>query len=280
MRIKLWGTRGSIATPEVANAGYGGSTPCVEVEAADGELFILDAGIGIHFLGDDLQVRGHADGGRRGHLMLTHLHWGHIQGIPFFLPLLLRENRFRLYGAGGGALEARLRQQMNLCYCPVPNFFDADTGAEIEVLDVGESSFQVGATRVTARLVNHVEGEPCLGWRLDSGGASLAYVPDVEYLEPQHRDPVADLAHNVDLLIHDAHYTADEHPAHCGLGHSCDADAVEMAEAAGARRLLLFHHHPDHVDGIIDAVVRSHRGRDVPVEAARQGAQIRLGSGG
>ena len=275
MRIKLWGTRGTVATPEPTKAGYGGSTPCVQVEAPDGELLILDAGFGLHFLGDDLLAKA---GGEpiAAHLFLTHFHWAHIQGLPFFVPLYVRGNRATLYGDPGPAasLEAVLREQMDACYCPVPNFFDAQTGADLSLSEVGESRFAVGATTVATRRVNHVPGEPCLGYRLESGGRSLAYIPDVEYLEEAHRETAVDLARDVDLLIHDAHFSSRGHVPGCG--HASDADAVAVARQAGAARLLLFHHHPEHADETIDAMVRSHQGNGLPVEGARQGAELLL----
>ena len=276
MHIKLWGTRGTIATPEASKAGYGGSTPCVQVVAADGELFILDAGIGLHFLGDAL-LEGAGGGELGAHILLTHFHWGHIQGLPFFVPLYFRGSRFTVYGDPGdtASLEDVLREQMDAFYCPVPNFFDDHTGADLALTEVGECRFQVGATTIATRRVNHVPGEPCLGYRLEGNGAALAYIPDVEYLEEAHRQPAIDLARGVDLLIHDAHYPAHRHPR--GAGHASDADAVAIARAAGARQLLLFHHHPEHADETIDAMASSHRGNGLPVEGAREGAELVLG---
>ncbi|MFC1525749.1 MBL fold metallo-hydrolase [Candidatus Latescibacterota bacterium] len=282
MRIKLWGTRGTVATPTAANARYGGNTPCIQVQAEDDQLIILDAGIGLHFFGDQLLAEGKASNGCRGHILLTHLHWAHIQGIPFFLPLLFDGNRFSIYGSSGGSghLEKRLREQMDLCYCPVPNFFEDKVGAKITIADIDDAEFHVGQTRVMARRINHVAGEPCLGYRLESGGAVLAYIPDVEYLEETHRVPAVELARGADLLIHDAHYTSDEYPHHRGAGHASDADALDIAQRAGARRLLLFHHHPDRADTTIDAIVSSHRKNGLPVAAARQGEEMVLGDRG
>ncbi len=275
MRIKLWGTRGSVATPEAAKAGYGGSTPCIEVRASDGELFVLDAGIGLHFLGKTLLERA-AGAAIEGTILLTHFHWDHIQGIPFFMPFYFEGNRFTICGNPGTEddLEAVLRYQMDACYCPVPNFFDDRTGADLNLVGVGEGRFEMGATTVSTRHVNHVAGEPCLGYRLESGSRALAYIPDVEYLDDEHREAAIDLARDVDLLIHDAHFAADRHVR--GSGHSSDAHAVEIGQAAGAAQMLLFHHHPEHADETIDAMVSSHRGNGLLVEGAREGAELVL----
>jgi ribonuclease BN (tRNA processing enzyme) len=122
-----------------------------------------------------------------------------------------------------------------------------------------------------------VAGTVCLGYRLDDTTASLAYLPDVEYLDDTHRHPALELARGVDLLLHDTHYTTAEYPHHRGRGHACDRDAVEIAREAGARHLLLFHHHPDHTDASIDAMVACYEEEDFVLEGARQGREYVLG---
>lgn len=269
MRVKLWGTRGSVPTPAAATARYGGNTPCVEVRAADGEILILDAGTGLHWLGAGLIDSGFSRLKRRAHLLITHTHWGHIQGLPFFQPMLDGNCRFSIYGSGDvTTMEQKLQWQMDRAYCPVPNFFDDRVGARVAILDIDEAPFQIGATRVQARRVNHAAGSTTFGYRLDNGARSLAYVPDVEYLEPADREPVLALADGVDLLIHDAHHTQGERAAWRGCGHASDDDAVAVAREAGVARLLLFHHHPDHDDRAIDQLVARHAGTSPPVEAA------------
>ena len=281
MRVKLWGTRGSVPTPVSANSGYGGNTPCVEVETADNRRLILDGGMGLHWLGRSLLEADFGRGAGEAHLLLSHTHWGHIQGIPFCTPsMLIPGNRFLVYGCGNGhdALDDLLRRQMDTTYCPVPNFFKAGIGAKVEIRELDEGEFEIGTTRIQVRRVNHAPGSICLGYRLDDGTASLAYLPDVEYLEEAHREQALELARDVDLLIHDAYFTTAEY-AHCrGQGHACDRDAVDLGSAAGARHLLLFHHHPDHDDDAIDAVVDTYASQDFPVEGAREGAEYFLGS--
>lgn len=281
MRIKLWGTRGSVATPVASNSRHGGNTPCVEVRAADGEILILDAGIGVHWLGDALMDSGFAEGRGRAHLLVSHTHWAHIQGIPFFLPMLVGGNHFSIYGPSRAdkPLSQLLIEQMDSTFCPVPNFFDDRIGARLDIFDLGNrsSEFDIGSTHVTCQPVNHVPNVNCLGYRLEGGGASVAYIPDVEYANPSQRQAGLELADGVDLLIHDAHYAStDASRAPSGCGHSSDLEALDIGRTAGAGRVLLFHHHPDRDDAGIDQVVAAHQDEDLIIEAACEGAEYNL----
>jgi len=280
LRVTLWGTRGTVSTPVASHARYGGNTPCIEVRTDDDEVLILDAGIGLHWLGDSLLADGFSRGEGRAHILLSHTHWAHIQGIPFCNPMLVAGNRFAIHGRGNGgdSLEQLLLGQMDSAFCPVPNFLDDRIGAALAIAEIGALEFDIGATHVVARLVHHVDDAVCLGYRLENGNGSLAYIPDVEYLEEAHRIPSVELAAGVDLLIHDAHHTTADYPGRRGCGHSCDTDAIDIARRAGARKVLLFHHHPDHDDDSIDAVVSSHENGDLPVAGAREGEEFVLGA--
>ena len=277
MHITLWGTRGSVPMPSPEMARYGGNTPCVGVRTGDGELLILDAGIGLHWLGTDLLGNGFAEGDQ-AHILITHTHWGHIQGLPFFPPMLMGGCRIHLYGSGGNAsLASVLRRQMERAYCSVPNFFDDHIGATLTVKDIDERAFRIGTTTVTPRRVNHAPGVPTFGFRLDDGSSSMAYIPDVEYLDDAHRRPALELADGVDLLIHDAHHTVAEYETRRGFGHCSDATAVALAREAGVGKILLFHHHPDHDDHVIDGIVSAHADGDLSVEAAAERTEYLLG---
>lgn len=278
MHLRLWGTRGTIPTPEAENGRYGGNTPCIEVRSSEDDLLILDAGIGLHWLGDELMMNSFGGGEGRGHILVSHTHWSHIQGIPFFLPMLISGNRFSIYGTGGAdSFKDLLLEQMTSYYCPVPNFFDDSIGALTRIEEIDEREFAIGSTRVTARRVNHVPDVVTLGFRIeDAAGGSLAYIPDVEYLEQEHRDQTLELAAGVDMLIHDAHQTTDEYPARRGRGHSSVQDAIEIARQAQARHLVLFHHHPDRSDSAIDDLLRSCDSVGLRVDAAREGAEYTL----
>jgi len=278
LRVTLWGARGSIPTPTPANAGYGGNTCCAEVRTADGTLVILDGGMGLHWLGRELIQDGFGEGQGEAHVLLSHTHWGHIQGIPFFTPLLVQGNHFALYGPKGSApLQELMQEQLRPTYCPVPNFFNERIGAAIEIRELEEGAFQIGSARIVARRVNHAPGVACFAYRLEEGPAVLAYLPDVEYLSKAQRKPALELARGADLLLHDAHYTAAEYPRHRGQGHACDRDAVSLAQEAGVGCLVLFHHHPDHDDACIDAMVAAHQGHGFPVEGGREGRTYTLG---
>ena len=278
MRITVWGTRGTVATANPACTKYGGNTPCLAVEAADGSLLILDGGTGLPGLGQSLLEKDFGQGRGRAHLLVSHLHWDHIQGIPFFGPVLIAGNHITLYGAGSAGLtfDQAMRAQVESTYCPVPNFFDDAFGATVEIREIGEGDFELGPIQVRALLVNHESGQTCLGFRLEEGRSALAYLPNIEYLDQGHRQRALELARGADLLVHDAHYTGAEYPQVRSLGHASDRDAVEIARRAGVEQLLLFHHHPDRDDEAIDAVVAAYGDLDCRVEGAREGAEYLL----
>lgn len=280
MQVMLWGTRGSIPTPSKGQTTYGGNTPCVAVRTSDRRQLILDGGMGLHWLGKDLLQAGFSSGTGRAYILLTHTHWDHIQGIPFCYPMLISGNRFFIYGCGdpSTSMVDLLKQQMATTYCPVPNFFEDHIGATVQVEDIDPGQFTIGETRILARQVNHVPGAVCLGYRLENGTSSLAYLPDVEYLEEEHRQQALELAQGVDLLIHNAHFTTEEYKNHRGQGYATDADALDIATRAGVGRLLLFHHHPERDDDAIERMAATYADGDIPVEAARQGAQYILGT--
>jgi len=148
----------------------------------------------------------------------------------------------------------------------------------LTAIDIDESPLQVGVTRITPRRVNHAPGVSTFGFRLDSDRHSLAYIPDVEYLYETHREPARELADGVYLLIHDAHHTTAEYARQRGCGHCSDVAAVELARVAGVGKIIMFHHHPDHDDDVIDGIVRDYCDGDVDVEAATEQAEYCLES--
>lgn len=238
-------------------------------------MLVLDGGMGLHWLGRHLMEGAFGAGQGQAHLLLTHTHWGHIQGMPFFTPLLIAGNQFTLYGPGEGEpLKDAMRQQLNPTYCPVPNFFNEQVGATVRIEEVGEGAFRIGEVEVRVRRVNHTEGSACFAYRLEAGGRALAYIPDIEYGDPEDRVPALELAHRVDLLFHDAHCRAEE--CRPGCGHSSAAQALELALEAGVQRLAFFHHHPERTDQEIEAVVAAHQRPGLVVEAARQGQVYQL----
>ncbi len=289
MIVRFWGTRGSLAKPGPSTLRYGGNTSCVEIRTAGGALIVLDCGTGAHALGHALVAPGQRCD---GHLMITHTHWDHIQGFPFFAPLFAAGNTWDIYAPGGlgRELERTLAGQMEYSYFPVTL---AQLGATIRYHDLAEGAFTIGDVRVTAQYLNHPA--LALGYRLESGGAVLVYSTDHE---PHAPDPVArgvdrpimhheDRRHveflaGADLVIHDAQYTVDEYPQKTGWGHTPAEWAADYAVAAGVARLAVFHHDPlrddDGVDRLVDLCRRrvAAAGGTLDVFAAAEGLELRL----
>ena len=297
MRIRFWGVRGSIAKPGPTTLRYGGNTLCVEVRAADGTLIVLDCGTGAHGLGQALLASGERP--LRGHLLITHTHWDHIQGFPFFAPLFVPGNEWDIYAPGGMGthLATTLAGQMEYTYFPVTL---EQLGATIRFHELGEGGFGVGGVRVTAQYLNHATLD--LGYRLEADGAAVVYSVDHEpHAAPTTKEmgltggwpaPVflhkedqrhVDLLVGADLVIHDAQYTAEEYPAKVGWGHTPVEWAVDYALAAGAARLALFHHDPLRSDEALDRLQDACRqraaaaGGALEVFAAAEGQVLELG---
>ena len=265
MKIRFWGTRGSLAKPGLGTLRYGGNTTCVEVRADDGTLIVLDCGTGAHALGQALMAEGQRP--LRGHLLISHTHWDHIQGFPFFTPLFIPGNEWDIYAPGGMAkrLEETLAGQMEYTYFPVSL---AQLGATIRFHELVEGTFTAGGVQVTTRYLNHPA--VTLGYRLVAGGASVVYALDHEphggalmtmdgherslganSTPPPPHQPVhqEDRAHveflnHADLVIHDGQYTSAEYPSKRGWGHTPMEQAVDFAGLAGARWLAITHHDP------------------------------------
>ena len=274
MLVRFWGTRGSLAKPGPTTVRYGGNTSCVELRLADGTLIVLDCGTGAHALG---QALSSGAGPVRGHLLITHTHWDHIQGFPFFQPLFVPGNEWDLYapGSGGQQLETTLAGQMEYTYFPVTL---EQLDATIRFHDLVESQFSIGPARIVTQYLNHPA--LTLGYRLECDGVTVVYVADHE---PHGRDrPEASAASSpaggplhqedqrhvrfltgADLVIHDAQYTAEEYPRRIGWGHSPAEWAVDYALAAGAKRLALFHHDPSRDDDAVDRLVETCRRRAI-----------------
>lgn len=280
----FWGTRGSIPSPGPSTVRYGGNTPCVEVRAPDGALVILDAGTGIRALGDSLARRAAGDP-VSGDIYLSHAHWDHIQGLPFFAPLYESGNRFRIWTgtAAGEEIERAVRAQMSAGVFPV-RFDDVEATMEFRTLD---GSHSAPSYTIDTLSVLHPGG--ALGFRLFGPGdpaPRLVYIPDNELAAPPPAsyDSPADwqerlvaFARGAAILVHDATFTAAEYESHRGWGHSRFDDALALALDAGVGRLVLFHHSPERSDDAIDAEVNRLRGTDPPFEivAAREGMVLR-----
>jgi phosphoribosyl 1,2-cyclic phosphodiesterase/DNA-binding response OmpR family regulator len=287
MQVRFWGTRGSIATPGRSTVRYGGNTSCVEIRADSGAIILIDCGTGAHALGQKLQAEGMAG---VGHILISHTHWDHIQGLPFFGPLFTAGNEWHIYGPRGlgQSLKEVLAGQMEYAYFPVAlNSF----AAKVHFHEVVEGAFQIEDVRVTTQFLNH----PALtvGYRIEADGATLVYASDHEPHSPDagqgHSEAVegGDVAHidfvrDADLLIHDAQYTAAEYPAKIGWGHSTIEYVTDIAAAAHVRQVALFHHDPARTDDALDAIVAEARARaanagsDLIVSGAAEGGVYEL----
>jgi len=253
MRIKLWGVRGSVPVPGEEWEGFGGNTSCVQVTTADGSEIILDAGTGIRELGQAL-----AGNSRRIHLLLTHLHLDHIQGLMFFAPLFDPEVEVTVWGppAAGRSLRKRLARYISNPLSPIEI---GELPAKVTFEDVPGPSWSLDGVEVGAALVSH--RGVTLGYRLSENGASLAYLPDHE---PGLGQSLATsnprwisgrtLSRDASLLLHDGQYADAEYPARRGWGHSSLSDTLTFAQRSEAERLLLFHHDPDHDDARLEAL--------------------------
>ena len=292
--VRFWGVRGSIPTPGPLTAAYGGNTSCVELRIGD-EIIVLDAGTGIRLLGGALGDE-FADSEVKVSLLVSHTHWDHIQGLPFFGPAYRSQNRVRIYGCQetNCGLEKILTDQMESPHFPIPMH---KMVADISVTEFTAREFEIGAVSVRTQRLNHPGG--ATGYRLSWGGHVVVYLPDnepVSYLgldsETQScgalpADPnqgLIDFVRGADVAIMDGQYDASEYPHHVGWGHGCVDDVVRIAAAGGVKQLFLFHHDPCHDDAWVEASAAAagrlakSLGSDLIVHAAREGEGITLGS--
>ena len=289
MRIQFWGTRGSIAKPGPSTARYGGNTSCIEVRSARGTLVVLDCATGAHPLGQKLMSAGLK--GMCGHILISHTHWDHIQGLPFFAPVFAPGNEWNIYGPKGlgQSLREALAGQMQYTYFPIT--LD-QFGATMHYHDLVEGTLDIDDVRVSTCYLNHPA--LTLGYRLEIDGAALVYSCDHEpysrtlatgqgEITGQDRR-YADFLKGADLLVHDAQYTAEEYPTKIGWGHSTVEYAVRIGQHAGAKRIALTHHDPLRDDDSIDRIVESIRARltehasSLEVFAAREGQIVEIES--
>ena len=249
MKIRLWGTRGSIACAGPSTVRYGGDTACVEVRDEDDNLLILDAGGGIRALG--INAAGH----RRYDVLLTHLHMDHIQGLPFFPPLLNPDCEVHLWGpiSTTSTLRDRLSRYLSPPLFPVR----VRDLSNVFFHDVPPGEFAIGAFRIGADLVIHPGAT--LGFRIEVDGKSMAYLPDHEpalgakvFPEEPEWTSGYELCQNVDVLIHDSQYTNAEYDERVGWGHTSTSQLVKFADLCHPKTLVTFHHDPSHDDEALD----------------------------
>jgi len=250
VKITLWGTRGSLASPGPETVRYGGNTACVEIRGADGTLLVLDAGTGVRRLGAALP-----DDVTSIDILLTHLHMDHIQGLGFFAPLFRPDVAVRIWGPPSitQGLKDRLTRYLSPPLFPVRL---RELPSQPTLLDAPRGRFEIGNFVIESNLVCH-PGGPTVGYRISENGTTATYLPDHEPAIAglrEHGDWTSGfaLAEGADVLIHDAQYGDDEYADRVGFGHSTVAQAFEFADATSVRRLVTFHHDPDHSDDDID----------------------------
>jgi phosphoribosyl 1,2-cyclic phosphodiesterase len=288
IEVQFWGTRGSIATPGPATAKYGGNTSCVEIRVAD-QLLICDAGTGARALGVELSERME---GRpiNAHLLISHTHWDHIQGIPFFMPAYEKGNKITIVGPSGidRTLERVIRGQMDPHYFPVEM---DNMAAELKFREAVERSFSVGDVVVKRHYLHHPA--PSVAYRIEYGGHSVVYATDHEFYRrmyeargdsaemlaeaDRHDAEFEKFIEGTDLYIADAQYTLDEYGSKIGWGHSTVEDVATVAARSGVARLVLYHHDPMRSDPEVEWVAEMARtviGKPIPVTAAREGATL------
>ena len=297
-RIRLWGVRGSIPVPGKSTVHYGGNTSCVEVRA-DGEIIILDAGSGIRLLGLALD-KEFGPRSMKLTLLISHTHWDHIQGLPFFSPAYNQKNLIRVLGYEGAraGLAKILASQMETPFFPVSL---RQLPSHLAIEELKEMEFRVGPVEVRSKFANHPG--ICVGYRLATSSGSIAYFPDNEPYEElklllasrdgiseeeardfagAERGKMIDFLSDCDVAIMDTQYTEEEYAKHVGWGHSPVESVVSLALEANVGKLILFHHDPNHDDQMIDRMLAHARafvaksGKSLDVDAAREGAEILL----
>ena len=294
MKIKFWGVRGSIPAPGPQTVRYGGNTTCIEVRSDAGELIILDAGTGIFPLAQTLLKELPV----RANVFITHTHWDHIHGLPFFIPFFIPGNSVRIHGAydviSSQGIEQIMNVQMQYSYFPIR---EAELKARIEyqTLEIGEA-VQIGDATITNTLLNHPVID--FGYRVDCNGKSMFFTGDHEpwfniydeadegYAEFQalveekqrHMD---DTIRGVDVLIMDCSYTAAEYPSKKGWGHSTFDYAMELARRTGVKTLVCTHHEPTRSDDELEQVFTEAKERvarpgDPEIILSREGLELEI----
>jgi phosphoribosyl 1,2-cyclic phosphodiesterase len=283
MEVTFWGVRGSIPAPGPATVRYGGNTSCVSVRLAGGELVILDCGTGARNLGLQLLAGPMGQGRGRATFLLSHAHWDHIQGFPFFAPFYVSGNTFTLHGGNRGqvVLDELLEQQMAAQYFPVQTIKNMGARIEMRAVTPGEP-FAVDGCTVRAQPLPH-GSTPALAFRIEDAGRVLTYASDAGYGPQGPSAEAVEICRGADLLIHDSTYTPEDRALRISRGLSSLEEAVDCAARAQVRKLALFHYDQDYSDRQVDELVSRGRrlldergGKSVEIVGAAEGLTLAL----
>jgi phosphoribosyl 1,2-cyclic phosphodiesterase len=287
-KLVFWGVRGSTPTLDRDTWRYGGNTPCLEFTAPGDTHFILDCGTGLRMLGNHLQTkhnrwpRWRGDGGMEAHVLVTHYHWDHIQGIPFFHPFFEAHNRFHFYSfqskyLGRNSLRQVLEAQVASPYFPV-DVSTMESSRLFREVEGGEK-WEIEGTQITTAWLNHPQG--CLGYRLDTAMGSVVYATDNEPGDAQCDSNLRLLAQGADVLVYDAQYSPEQLAStRRGWGHSCWLEGVKIARECKVRNLILFHHDPDSSSNTVDGFLSAARQEFPSTWAAMEGMTVTLNGRG
>lgn len=268
LQVKFWGVRGSTATPQRENLGFGGNTTCIEVRLPNNEVVIIDGGTGLRYLGIALALE-YGTQPLSLRFLMTHFHWDHIQGIPFFTPLYEPSNEVDFYSDYPvEQLQGFLQGQMSCPYFPLP--FE-QLAARKRMFQI-QSEIRLGDLKIRSFPLNHPQG--ATGYRLELNGAVIVHASDLEHGDKKLDRVLLDHAQNADILIYDAQYTPEEYASKTGWGHSTWLEAVRTAREANVKKLILFHHDPSHDDRFMEKLVLQARFQFENTEAAAQGHKL------
>lgn len=254
---------------------YGGNTTAVEISTDDGARLLIDLGTGVTAFAAELMKNEFGKGKGTLPVLLTHTHLDHIQGLPFFSPFFIKGNQIDIYGPDprGEPLQQLLQDQLNPHYSPLYGLENLAAGVTINSIGPG-TSLPIAGFEVTSTLLPH-GGMDTLGFRISADGKTVAFMTDVEYPDAGPTAEALALAKGADVLIHDGMFDDDEYQTRRGWGHSPVSRAIEIAERAAVKHLVLFHHNPDATDTVIDAMVaRARTTTEIPLSAASENEPI------
>jgi phosphoribosyl 1,2-cyclic phosphodiesterase len=272
-KLRFWGARGTVATPDAGKLRYGGNTSCLAVELSDHECIILDCGTGVRLLGNRMGER-RTDAITRYHVFFTHYHFDHIEGLPLFHPLYDARSHFTFHGfePDGKSIQQTLEGLITPPYFPVTL---ADVPSKLEYAPVDGKPQIIADVTVNSLPLNHPDG--CLSYRLERGDRRIVYATDHEHGDSRTDDALVRFSEGADYLIYDATYMRAEYEElRKGWGHSTWYAAVQTARAAKVKTLVLFHHHPEHTDDELDEILRVTREELPSVEIASEGMELPL----